>query len=218
MKTRPFRCLVTAGPTREHLDPVRFLSNPSSGKMGYALAAAAAAAGWRVNLVSGPVALPPPAGVNIHRVVSAADMFQAVKKLFPACDILIMCAAVSDFTPKQVFAHKVKKGQAELAVEFVPTVDILKTLAARKRPGQLAVGFAAETRNVEAYARKKLKEKNLDFIIANQVGGAGQGFASDDNSVILLGRDGTRAALGPAPKTKLAQQLIARLRAGHSSL
>lgn len=218
MKPRPLRCLVTAGPTREHLDPVRFLSNPSSGKMGYALAAAAAAAGWRVDLVSGPVALPPPQGLKVRRVISAAEMLKLVQKLFPACDILIMCAAVSDFTPKKVFAHKVKKGKAELSVEFVPTVDILKTVAARKRPGQLAVGFAAETRNVEAYARKKLREKNLDFIVANQVNGTGKGFESDDNSVILIARDGTRTALGPAPKAKLARQLIARLRAGHSSL
>jgi len=213
MKARPIRCLITAGPTREHLDPVRFLSNPSSGKMGYALAAAAAEIGWSVDLISGPVALLPPVGVKVHRIVSAAEMLAAVGKLFTRCDVLLMCAAVSDFRPKKVFAHKVKKGKAALVVKFEPTVDILKTVAARKKPGQLVVGFAAETKNVEVYARRKLKEKNLDYIIANRVGKVGTGFESDDNKIILLGRDGTRAALGPAPKTKLARQLIAQLRA-----
>jgi phosphopantothenoylcysteine decarboxylase/phosphopantothenate--cysteine ligase len=212
MKPKPIHCLVTAGPTREHLDPVRFLSNPSSGKMGYALAAAAAAAGWKVDLVSGPVALPPPARVKVHRVTSAADMFRAVKKLFKSCDVLLMCAAVSDFRPKQVFAHKVKKGKAELTVAFVPNVDILKTVAAGKHPGQLVVGFAAETKNVEAYARKKLREKNLDFIVANQVGKKGSGFEADDNAVVLIARDGSRAIFGPAPKTELARRLISRLK------
>jgi phosphopantothenoylcysteine decarboxylase/phosphopantothenate--cysteine ligase len=208
---KPIRCLITAGPTREHLDPVRFLSNPSSGKMGYALAAAAAAAGWRVDLVSGPVALPPPENVKVTRVVSAADMLAAVEKLFTRCDVLLMCAAVSDFRPKKTFAHKVKKSRAGLVVEFEPTVDILKNVAARKRPGQLVVGFAAETSHVETYARRKLREKNLDFIIANRVGRPGAGFESDENAVILIGRDGTRAALGPAKKTELAHQLITHL-------
>jgi len=212
MKPRRIRCLVTAGPTREHLDPVRFLSNPSSGKMGYALAAAAAAAGWRVDLVSGPVALPTPLGVKIRRVVSAAEMLAAVEKLFARCDVLLMGAAVSDFRPRKTFAHKVKKGRAGLVVEFAPTVDILKKVSAHKRPGQLVVGFAAETRHVETSARRKLKEKNLDYIIANRVGRAGAGFESDDNTVIFIGRDGARTTLGPAKKTEIARQLIAQLR------
>ncbi len=211
MKARPIRCLITAGPTREHLDPVRFLSNPSSGKMGYALAVAAAAIGWRVDLVSGPVALPTPAGVKVHAVVSAAEMFAAAKKLFYRCDVLLMSAAVSDFRPNKTAMHKVKKGQAILVIEFEPTVDILKTLAKGKKPGQLVVGFAAETRNVEGYARRKLKEKNLDFIFANRVGRAGSGFGSDDNAVVLLGRDGTREKFGPAPKTRLARELLGRI-------
>jgi phosphopantothenoylcysteine synthetase/decarboxylase len=211
MKARPIRCLITAGPTREHLDPVRFLSNPSSGKMGYALAAAAAAMGWRVDLVSGPVAVPPPKGVKVYQVVSAAEMLTATKRLFAGCDVLLMCAAVSDFRPKKNAAHKVKKGKAALVIEFEPTVDILKTLAKGKRSGQLVVGFAAETRNVESYARRKLREKNLDFIIANRVGRADSGFGADNNAVLLIGRDGTREKFGPAPKIELAQQLIARL-------
>ncbi len=152
MSKQSIRCLVTAGPTREHLDPVRFLSNPSSGKMGYALALAAAALGWRVDLVSGPVALADPAGVKVQRVTSANEMFTAVKKLFPKCDVLLMCAAVSDFRPKKVFAHKVKKGEAELVIEFVPNVDILKTVAAGKtsisswRPGSARAGALSPTK------------------------------------------------------------------------
>ncbi|MGA2053480.1 MAG: phosphopantothenoylcysteine decarboxylase, partial [Opitutales bacterium] len=145
---------MTAGPTREHLDPVRFLSNPSSGKMGYALAAAAAEIGWRVDLVSGPVALPAPSGVTVHRVTSAAEMLAAVEGLFDFCDVLLKTAAVCDFRPKQYTGHKVKKGEAALMVEFEPTVDILKTVAARKRPDQLVVGFAAETQDVENYAKR----------------------------------------------------------------
>jgi phosphopantothenoylcysteine decarboxylase/phosphopantothenate--cysteine ligase len=212
MNASPIRCLVTAGPTREHLDPVRFLSNPSTGKMGYALAAAAAQAGWQVDLVSGPVTLPPPPGVTVRSVTTAAEMLAAVEALFDACDVLLKTAAVCDFRPKQYTGHKVKKGDAAMVVEFEPTVDILKTVAARKRPDQLVVGFAAETQDVESYARRKLVEKNLDFIVANLVGQAGTGFASDDNSVVLLGRDGTRAPYGPAPKTEVARQLIGRLR------
>jgi phosphopantothenoylcysteine decarboxylase/phosphopantothenate--cysteine ligase len=211
MNASPIRCLVTAGPTREHLDPVRFLSNPSSGKMGYALAAAAAEAGWAVDLVSGPVALAAPAGVTVHRVTSAAEMLAAVQGLFDRCDVLIKTAAVCDFRPKQFTSHKVKKGDAALTVEFEPTVDILKTVAAHKRADQLVVGFAAETQDVENYAKRKLVEKNLDYIVANQVG-AGRGFETDDNAVVLLGRDGARMEYGPAAKTELARQLVERLR------
>ncbi len=181
--------------------------------MGYALAAAAAALGWQVDLVSGPVALAPPPGVTVHRVTSAADMLAAVEKLFDTCDVLIKTAAVSDFRPKDRLDHKVKKRDAALVVEFEPTVDILKTVAARKKPGQLVVGFAAETQDVENYARRKLAEKNLDFIVANDVGRPGAGFESDDNAVVLLGRDGSRVAFGHAPKTELARQLLERLRA-----
>src|SRR5438552_9027894 len=182
MKTA-LRCLLTAGPTREHLDPVRFLSNGSSGKMGYALAAAAVMRGWQVDLVSGPVGLAAPVGVTMHRVVSAADMFTACEPLFTECDVFIAVAAVADYRPVEVSAQKQKKKAGAITVELVPTVDILKTLAARKQPGQTIVGFAAETNNVEAYARRKLAEKRLDWIVANDVSQTGIGMNADDNTV-----------------------------------
>src|SRR6185295_13817249 len=130
----PLRCLITAGPTREHLDPVRFLSNGSSGKMGYALAAVAAAYGWEVDLVSGPVTLPVPAGVTVHRVVSAAEMFAACEPLFSTCDVFIAVAAVADYRPAEISAQKQKKKSGSVVLQLVPTIDILKTLSARKRP------------------------------------------------------------------------------------
>lgn len=208
MPTKPFRCLLTAGPTREHLDPVRYISNASSGKMGYALAAAAAARGWEVDLVSGPVLLAPPAGVRMHRVVSAAEMFAACEPRFATCDLFIAVAAVADYRPKEVFAQKQKKSAGEHTLELVPTVDILKTLGARKTPGQIVVGFAAETNDVEAYARRKLAEKNCDWIVANDVSRAGIGMGADDNAVVLIGADGTRRNFGPAPKGDVAEFVL----------
>jgi len=210
MKT-PLRCLLTAGPTREHLDPVPFLSNGSSGKMGCGRAAAAAARGGRVDLVSGPVALPAPAGVTVHRVVSAAEMFAVCEALFAASDVFIAVAAVADYRPKEISDRKQKKQPGPVVLELVPTVDVLKTLAAKKRADQTVVGFAAETNDVEAYARKKLSEKRLDWIVANDVSQAGIGMNADDNTVLLLGRGGERAAFGPAPKTAVAEFILARV-------
>ncbi|HUJ44909.1 MAG TPA: phosphopantothenoylcysteine decarboxylase [Opitutaceae bacterium] len=196
--------MITAGPTREHLDPVRFLSNASSGKMGYALAKAAAARHWWVDLVSGPVALAPPKGVAVHRVVSGAEMFAACEPLFAQCDLFIAAAAVADYRPKSVAREKLRKSVAHLRLELVQTVDILKTLAARKRPGQIVIGFAAETRNLESSARRKLMAKKLDWIVANDVSRPGLGMESDDNAVILLSIKGKRVVFGPAPKTAVA--------------
>jgi phosphopantothenoylcysteine synthetase/decarboxylase len=206
--TKPLRCLLTAGPTREYLDPVRFLSNGSSGRMGYALAEAAVARGWEVDLVSGPVSLSAVAGVNVHRVVSAQEMFEACEPLFAVCDLFIAVAAVADFRPKTTKAHKTKKADAKLVLELEPTVDILKTLAAKKAPTQRVVGFAAETRDVEQYARQKLVEKNLDWIVANDVGRAGIGMDSMDNAVLVIGRGGERVAFGPAPKRAVAEFIL----------
>ena len=208
------RCLITAGPTREHLDPVRFVSNGSSGKMGYALAADAVARGWQVDLVSGPVALARPPGATVHDVVSADQMFQACAPLFDPCDVFIAVAAVADYRPKAVASEKLKKTGGPLRLELVPTVDILKTLSERKRPGQVVVGFAAETRDVEDYARRKLAEKKLDWIVANDVGRPGVGMNADDNAVVLLGRNGERVAFGPAPKSAVAGFILEQVMAG----
>lgn len=207
------RCLITAGPTREHLDPVRFLSNGSSGKMGYALAEAAAARGWEVDLVSGPVSLPAPVGVRVHRVVSAADMLAACEPRFAACDLFIAVAAVADYRPETFSAEKTKKQAGPVTLTLVPTVDILRTLAGRRRPGQLVVGFAAETNDVEAYARKKLVGKNCDWIVANDVSQAGIGMDADANAVLLLGIAGERFPFGPAPKRVVAEFILDRVTA-----
>ena len=208
---KPFRCLLTAGPTREHLDPVRYLSNGSSGKMGYALARAAATRGWQVDLVSGPVALPPPAGVTLHRVVSADDMFAAADPLFATCNLFIAVAAVADYRPKECSPSKQKKRPGPVTLELVPTVDILATLAARKRPAQTVVGFAAETHDVETYARRKLADKHLDWIVANDIAQPGIGMNADDNIVLLLSAAGARLPFGPAPKSAVANFILDRV-------
>jgi phosphopantothenoylcysteine decarboxylase/phosphopantothenate--cysteine ligase len=213
------RCLITAGPTREFFDPVRYISNPSSGKMGYAIAGAAVAAGWSVDLVSGPVSLPEPDDVILYPVVTGAEMFEQVDALFGPCDILIKTAAVCDFRPKLRSAGKIKKDAVSLVAEFEPVRDILKAMGERRKPGQTLVGFAAETNDIETYALKKLEEKHLDLVVANRVGG-GRGtnaFESDDNTVVLLGRDGLRKTFGPAPKTDVAKWLIAEIAAYHAT-
>ncbi|WP_158279910.1 phosphopantothenoylcysteine decarboxylase [Coraliomargarita sinensis] len=201
------RCLITAGPTREFLDPVRFISNPSTGKMGFALAEAAVDAGWTVDLVSGPVAFEEPDGAILYPVVTAEEMYHQVDALFDACDILIMTAAVSDFRPKEQLSQKAKKEVADMTVEFERTIDILKTVTERKAH-QTVVGFAAETHDVEAYARKKLESKRLDWIVANEVGQAGAGFAADTNEVLLIGADGSFRKIGPTTKSAIAIELI----------
>lgn len=207
MMASPIRCLVTAGPTREYFDPVRFLSNPSSGKMGYALAAAAARVGWEVDLVSGPVDLPVPQNVRIERVETGSQMFDAVQSRFAQCDILIMTAAVMDYRPKAVADHKIKKFELEMVIEMEPVIDILATLG-RGKTHQLVVGFAAETNNLDAFAMEKLHSKNADFIVANRIGGPTSAFGRDDNSVKVFSRKGSQLSLGPLAKTDLAQQLI----------
>ncbi len=201
------RCLITAGPTREFIDPVRFISNPSTGKMGFALAEAALDAGWNVDLVAGPVALEEPDGAILYPVVTAEEMFHQVDALFDACDILIMTAAVSDFRPVTQHAHKEKKDEASMCIELERTIDILKTMTARKTH-QTVVGFAAETNDVIRYAKKKLESKNLDFIVANKVGHAGVGFAADTNEVQLIAADASSVKLGPASKADIAKELI----------
>jgi phosphopantothenoylcysteine decarboxylase/phosphopantothenate--cysteine ligase len=207
MKASPIRCLVTAGPTREFFDPVRFLSNPSSGKMGYALARAAAERGWEVELVSGPVALEDPPGVKVERVVTGAEMYLAVKERFSRCDILIMTAAIMDYRPRVVADHKIKKFELEMVIEMEPVVDVLATVT-KDKANQVIVGFAAETDHLETYAVKKLDYKNADFIVANNIGGPEGAFEKDDNAVVVFSRDGRRLPLGPASKVDLAIELI----------
>ncbi len=206
------RVLVTAGPTREYLDPVRYISNPSSGKMGYALARAAAAHGAQVTLVSGPVELPAVPGVTQINVVSSAEMAAAVLAIAGEADIIIGAAAPADFTPRTTATQKIKKtGVAGEMLELVPTTDILATAGASKRPGQLIVAFAAETERLEEYAAEKLVRKNADVIIANDVTAPGAGFAADTNSAVLLTRDGGRVELKKQSKDAMAEQIIAFL-------
>jgi len=201
------RCLITAGPTREFIDPVRYISNPSTGKMGFSIAEAALEAGWNVDLVAGTVALEEPKGAILYPVITAEEMLHQVDALFDACDVLIMTAAVSDFRPVIQYAHKEKKGETPMNIEFERTTDILKTMSERKAH-QTVVGFAAETENVITYAKEKLASKNLDFIVANEVGRAGSGFAADTNEVLLIAADGSSIKLGPSTKSAIAEELI----------
>ena len=202
------RIVVSAGPTFEDIDPVRFIGNRSSGKMGFAVAEAAVRHGAEVFLVAGPVALATPEGVTRIDVRSAAQMHDAVLAQLPA-DVYIGAAAVADFTPRQVAGSKIKKqaGQEGLTLELVRTPDILADVASHARRPRLVVGFAAETDDVAHYARDKLTRKRLDLIAANRVGVAGSGFESDDNALTVYWPGGERA-LGPAPKTALADQLL----------
>ena len=199
------RILVTAGPTRERLDPVRFISNRSSGKMGYAIACAARDAGHEVTLVSGPVSLPAPEGVSLVKVESASDMARAVFDAFPRQDLVIMAAAVADYRPVEIKEHKIKKQPGDLVLRLERTTDILAELGKRKRPGQILTGFAAESENLLENARSKLTEKKLDWIAANTVA---DGFGTDTNTVTLLGRNGEMLVIGPDSKQNVAAKLV----------
>lgn len=203
--------LVSAGPTQERIDPVRYITNRSSGKMGYAIAEAAAARGARVTLISGPVTLPVPEGVERVNVISSQDMFEAVHAAFDSCDGLIMAAAPADFTPAAFAEQKIKKnGREGMTLELAATRDILKSIGERKRQ-QRVMGFAAETEHLAENAAKKLEAKNLDMIAANDVTAAGAGFAVDTNAVTLYKRDGSSEQSGTMPKRALADWLLDRL-------
>jgi phosphopantothenoylcysteine decarboxylase/phosphopantothenate--cysteine ligase len=207
------RVLVTAGPTRESLDPVRYLSNRSSGKMGFALARAAARRGAEVSLIHGPVALPGPAGVRCLPVVSAAEMARAVLAEAVRADALLMAAAVADFSPARPAPGKLKKASGPPQVSLVPTRDILAALGARRaRAGKprVVVGFAAETGDPRASAREKLGRKKLDLVVANDVSRAGAGFDVDTNLVILVGPEGDEA-LPLLGKDEVAGRILDRV-------
>jgi phosphopantothenoylcysteine decarboxylase/phosphopantothenate--cysteine ligase len=202
------KVLVTAGPTYEDIDPVRFIGNRSSGRMGYAVAREAAAMGASVTLVSGPTNLAPPAGVmETVRVRSASEMYEVVKDASNASDIIIMAAAVADYTPLAPSGKKIKKGTDDIALKLVKTIDILKKLGEEKKDGQFIVGFAAETEELEANAVKKLRGKKLDLLAANLVGGQ-TGFESIYNRLIIFNRRGLVKDTGKVTKEKAARDLL----------
>lgn len=202
---------VTAGPTKERMDPVRFISNHSTGKMGYAIAAEAAARGAKVHLISGPSNLKIPKGVDFIPVESTEDMFKAVEAKFDATDVLIKSAAPSDYKPKTYAAEKIKKREGGLmAVEFSPNPDIAKHFGAMKGD-RVIVGFAAESHNMADYAKKKLKEKNFNFIVANNITEAKAGFGSDTNHVHIFSADGTDEELPMMDKSDLAAAILDRV-------
>ena len=205
------KLLITAGPTREALDPVRFITNRSSGKMGYSLAAAAVEKGFSVILVSGPVdssVIPPEGLTEFVPVVSAAEMAEAVKSRFPAMDAAILCAAVADYRPKIMETNKIKKKEGAFFLELERTEDILFSLGQMKTSAQRLIGFAAETENLAENALGKLKRKNLDWIAANQVGLPGQGFQSERNEITLSGVNGETVQLPLTEKKLLARQML----------
>jgi len=209
---RGARVLITAGPTREALDPVRFVGNRSSGKMGYALALAARERGARVALISGPTTLRPPAGVEITNVTTAAEMHQAVMAQAGPLDVIIMAAAVADYTPDRIASEKIHKSQDSLTVKLVRTPDIIGELGRRRadRDRPLLVGFAAETSDVVAHARRKLKEKGVDLIVANDVSRADAGFEVDTNEVTLVTADGDES-VPLQSKTAIAHSVLDRI-------
>ena len=204
------RVLVTAGPTREAIDPVRYITNRSSGKMGYAIAEAAAERGADVTLISGPVSLRTSGGVKRVDIVSSDELCDSVIERFPGCDILVMAAAPADFTPAEFSSEKIKKGGDNLTLNLRATRDILKTIAPLKS-NQKVMGFAAETHNVENNAIEKLKRKKLDFIAANDVTAEGAGFGTDTNIITLYGADGSREHSGMVTKREAADWLLDRL-------
>jgi phosphopantothenoylcysteine decarboxylase/phosphopantothenate--cysteine ligase len=226
------RFVITAGPTREPIDPVRYLSNRSSGKMGYAIAEAAIQAGHEVILISGPVNLDPPDGAQLFSVSTSGEMYEAVHRHVGDCDVVVMCAAVADYKPAKVSQQKIKKLNQTFSLELIPTRDILASVAkerrqrsrrepsdvdgkaregsrAGKRANQyLLVGFAAETNDVEKNAAKKLREKDCDIIVANDISGADFGMESDENEVTILFQNGEKRKISRAPKKIIAHELV----------
>jgi phosphopantothenoylcysteine decarboxylase/phosphopantothenate--cysteine ligase len=200
------RFLVTAGPTREPIDPVRYISNRSSGQMGYALAEAAIEAGHEVTLISGRVNLSPPPGVNLVPIVTADEMLAAVTKHMNENDVLVMCAAVADYRPARYSQHKIKKHGDRLTLELVATPDILRSLPPDRK--FLVVGFAAETNDLQKNATKKLNDKNLDMIVANDVSRADVGMESAENEVTIFFRNGESMKIGKTSKKIIGRELI----------
>jgi len=197
--------LITAGPTQEPIDPVRYISNRSSGKMGYAIAEAALDAGHDVILISGPVNLAPPRDAKFISVSTSDEMFDAVHQHADSSDICVLCAAVADYKPAQVSPVKIKKCAAQVSLELVPTRDILQSLGLQEDRKFLLVGFAAETDHLEANAAKKLREKNCDIIVAND---ARIAMETDENELLILFRDGETKKISRSSKKNLARELV----------
>jgi len=201
------KILITAGPTREAADPVRYLTNHSSGKMGFALARAASQLGAEVTLISGPTNLEPPPDVRFMQITSTDELHQAVDKEFPGADCLIMAAAPADFRPAEVASQKVKKNEAGLIISLKPTVDILREVSSKKKDGQIIVGFALETENGLKNAKEKLAKKNLDMIVLNQPGEE-TGFEHDTNKVTIIMREGNPIDLPLESKLDIAHRIL----------
>lgn len=201
-------CLISAGPTREWIDPVRFISNPSSGKMGYALGHVAHNLGMDVTLVSGPVSIEPPSGIQTIPVETALEMKDAMLEFSETADLIIMCAAVCDHRPKKKCDHKVAKENIPETLLLQKNPDILKILGSQKKRGQILVGFAAETHDILASAKKKLIKKNLDWIVVNDVSNHEIGFMSDTNEVIVLGASDEVERISLADKSIIAKKIL----------
>jgi phosphopantothenoylcysteine decarboxylase/phosphopantothenate--cysteine ligase len=202
------RFLITAGPTREPIDPVRYISNRSSGKMGYAIAEAALAEGHHVTLISGPVNLEAPRNAQLIPVLTSDEMFEAVHRHADKCDICVLCAAVADYKPANVSATKIKKRGEKFSLELILTRDILDSLGQQQDRQFFLVGFAAETDQVEENAVKKLRTKNCDIIVANDISSADSGMESDMNEVTILFRDGEKEKISRAPKKIIAREFV----------
>lgn len=201
------RFLITAGPTREPIDPVRYISNRSSGKMGYAIAEAALAAGHDVTLISGPVNLDPPPNAQFVSILTSDEMYGAVHRHARECDVLVMCAAVADYKPREVSATKIKRHNDDFALDLIPARDILASLPNKNRQF-LLVGFAAETNDIEDNAKQKLRAKNCDIIVANDVSSADSGMESDENQVTIFFRNGEKERISRASKKNIARELV----------
>jgi phosphopantothenoylcysteine decarboxylase/phosphopantothenate--cysteine ligase len=200
------RFVVTAGPTREAIDPVRFISNRSSGKMGYAIVEAALAKKHEVILISGPVGMVPPRGAKNVSIITSDELYAAVHRAIRECDVLVMCAAVSDYKPAAISARKMKKRKTAFALKLIPTRDILVSLPKRRR--YLVVGFAAETHDLTQNAQKKLRAKNCDAIVANDVSGSETGMESDENEVTIFFRNGESQKISRTSKKIIARELV----------
>ncbi len=205
------RVIVTAGPTREAIDPVRFISNHSSGKMGVAIAASAWRRGADVSLIAGPLSVSPPTGPDVRHVESTEQMAQAVQELMPSADVLIMAAAPADFRPAHVATSKIKKGKTAPVLSMEHTSDILRSTLAQRRKSAIVVGFALETDDALANGHRKLRDKSLDLIVVNDATEAGAGFGGDTNRVTLIGRDGAEEVLPLLSKADVADAILDRV-------